>query len=54
MLYQPRTTTEREAEPKTGLIRIYYDANCPHSRTALAYLKERGSEPDVADLTQIS
>lgn len=54
MLYQPRNTTEREAEPKTGLIRIYYDAGCPHSRAALAYLKERGFEPDVADLTQFS
>jgi arsenate reductase (glutaredoxin) len=54
MLYQPRNTTEREAEPKTGLIRIYYDAGCPHSRAALAYLEERGFEPDIADLTQFS
>lgn len=54
MLYQPRTTTEREAESQTGLIRIYHDASCPHSRAALAYMKERGFNPEVADLTKLS
>jgi arsenate reductase len=48
-MLQHSKTTEPAAPSNVDVVRLYYDARCPYSREALAYLTEQAFDPAIID-----